>query len=565
MTAEIETSHVSTPVAVSAIDQLRSYQKRDYRDVLARCETVRRVLYVAFMGSGKTVLAAALIRTWVARGEHVLILTHTREILRQTHDKLEAAGIPEEQIGWIWRDHARTNSRAPIQLASLDTLVRRDFPKGITRIVIDEAHHATAKKWRNALDAYPKARVLGLTGTPVRLDGQPLGSVFEEMIQSEPTESLIEQGWIARPLCWTPEWSVELPRRSGGDFGDLVAAGLIPHAKVLQSMVEEYTKHAAGLPALGFAATQEKATQYAAHFAASGIPADTLFGSDTDLKRRGTLARLRKGALRVLWTCNVLGEGWDYPGLRCVMLARPTLSIARYLQQVARCMRPGEAPVVLDLWGAFKIFDPPWADFEWSLDAKVRKFYRGTRDTTGEVIWLPPVENKGHLVPADAETRTPCVMCGRPATRTSVANAKLRGTKTYCADHAGGLRAKRPLLLCAVCAKPATRFSSNKVRSGQQKHAYCAKHPGGPNYHNYKTKPRLPCATCGRPATSSSSREVRSGRTRNAYCAEHKRMSNPKPRLQCAKCSAPATRNSSNCARRAGTKAYCEKHKGRRT
>jgi superfamily II DNA or RNA helicase len=132
-------------------------------------------------------------------------------------------------------------------------------------------------------------------------------------------------------------------------------------------MVEEYSKHAAGLPALGFAATREKAAQYAAHFTASGISADTLFGSDTDLKRQGTLARLRKGALRVLWTCNVLGEGWDYPGLRCVMLARPTLSDALYLQQVARCMRPGDPPVVLDLWGAWSVFDPPWADFRVGL------------------------------------------------------------------------------------------------------------------------------------------------------------------------------------------------------
>ena len=145
------------------------------------------------------------------------------------------------------------------------------------------------------IEAYPNARILGLTGTPVRLDGQPLGSVFEEMIESEPVEGLIEQGWIARPAYWTPMWNVELPRRSGQDFGDLVAAEMIPHARVLESMVVEYSKHAVGLPALGFAATKEKAIQYAAHFAASGIPADTLFGSDTDLKRQGTLARLRKG------------------------------------------------------------------------------------------------------------------------------------------------------------------------------------------------------------------------------------------------------------------------------
>lgn len=144
------------------VDHLRSYQKRDYRDVLARCEKVRSVLYVAFMGSGKTVVAAAVIRKWVAQGDRVLILTHTREILRQTHDKLLAAGITEKQIGWIWRNHARTDPKAPIQLASLDTLVRpsRELPKNITRIVVDEAHHA--------LDVQRPRRRVGLSRPSLR-------------------------------------------------------------------------------------------------------------------------------------------------------------------------------------------------------------------------------------------------------------------------------------------------------------------------------------------------------------------------------------------------------------
>jgi superfamily II DNA or RNA helicase len=555
-------------VPIVTADHLRPYQKRDYRDVLARCEKVRSVLYVAFMGSGKTVLAAAVIRTWVARSERTLILTHTREILRQTHDKLVAAGVAEEQIGWIWRAHARTNSEAPIQLASLDTLARRDLPQGITRIVVDEAHHATAKKWRNVLDAYPNARVLGLTGTPVRLDGQPLGSVFEEMIQSEPTESLIEQGWISRPSIWTPAWHVELSRSSGGDFSDLVAAEMMPHARVLESMVAEYTKHAAGLPALGFAATREKAIQYAAHFAASGIPADTLFGSDMDLKRQGTLARLRKGALRVLWTCNVLGEGWDYPGLRCVMLARPTLSIARYLQQVARCMRPGEAPVVLDLWGAFRVFDPPWADFGWRLDKRVRRsLHVGGRDDTGEVTWLPPVEVEGELVRADASVRTPCAVCGEPATRQSARHALSGKRKAYCGQHKGGSSAKLPLPKCAMCDEPATRMSANSARLSGGK-SYCEKHKGGLN-----NPPPVLCAVCGKPATRKSAQSRRLHGWK-AYCAKHKSGTfAPKPLLKCAMCNAPATRASTNSARSKmardrlkgvrvrGPKAYCAKHK----
>jgi len=537
------------------IDRLRLYQKRDYRDVLQRCEEVRRVLYVAFMGSGKTVLAAALIRTWVARGERVLILMHTREILRQTHEKLLAAGIDENHIGWVWRNHPRTNATAPIQLASLDTLVRRELPRGITRLVVDEAHHAPAKKWRDVIDAYPNARALGLTGTPARRDGQPLGDLFDELIQSEPTENLIEQGWIAQPTYWTPEWKIDLLRSSGRDFSDDDAARMMAHSKVLESMVEEYLKHASGLPALGFAATREKAAEYAQCFSAAGVSADTLFGSDTDLKRRGTLARLRKGAISVLWTCDVLSEGWDYPGLRCVLLARPTLSIARYLQQVARCMRPGAPPVVLDLWGAWSVFDPPWADFGWSLQTRARaSLYVGKREPTGETSWLPPVEVEGELVRADASKRTPCSVCGEPATRTSAIMARRRGGKAYCTRHRKDPNARRLAPLpCAICGEPTSRSSSGNARHRGCK-AYCEKHKGGPSA---RMAP-LPCSVCGEPATRSSSSGARS-KGYKPYCKEHPK--GRRPLLPCAICGEPATKTSSETARSQGCKPFCEKHK----
>ncbi|KKL86388.1 hypothetical protein LCGC14_1945230 [marine sediment metagenome] len=552
---------IETDANASPIDRLRPYQKRDYRDVLARCERVRSVLYVAFMGSGKTVVAAALIRTWLARGERVLIVVHTREILRQTHDKLRAAGIDENQIGWIWRKHPKTNASAPIQLASLDTLVRREFPEGITRLVIDEAHHAPAKKWRSVIDAYPNARVLGLTGTPVRLDGRPLGDVFDEMVESEPTENLIDQGWISRPFYWTPDWGVDLLRQSGRDFTDVDAAEMMTRSVVLKSMVAEYLKHAAHLPALGFAATRDKAVEYSALFSASGIPSDTIFGSDTDLKRQGSLARLRAGKLRVLWTCGVLSEGWDYQGLRCVLLARPTLSLSRCLQQVARCMRPGVPSVVLDLWGAWAVFDPPWVDFGWSLQTKTpRARHAGTRRPDGSVIWQPPLEIDGQLVRADSIGVMSCVTCGAPATRSSAFNARARGTKPYCAKHAGGPIAKKEPLPCAVCGRPSARGSSASARVLGRK-AYCAE-------HSPHKKTLLLCAICGEPAAVGSSRSARP-RGSKAYCAKHAGANRAAPKrtltgepLPCAVCGEPSTDSSSRSSRASGTKPYCAEHKG---
>jgi hypothetical protein len=259
----------------------------------------------------------------------------------------------------------------------------------------------------------------------------------------------------------------------------------------------------------------------------------------------------------VLWTCNVLGEGWDYPGLRCVMLARPTLSIARYLQQVARCMRPGSDPVVLDLWGAFKIHDMPWADFEWSLDGRVRKsLWKSERSATGEVTWLPPIEVDGVLVRADAPVRTPCAECGKPSTRSSVRMARWRGGKSYCTEHAGG-PTKKLFSPCAVCSRPATNSSSKRAKSRGCK-AYCAKHARG----SLRKMPLLICSMCTKPATRQSSTRVRRGEGK-AFCTKHIGGSKKKfPLLKCFVCSKPARRSSSCSARLGKNKPYCAKHKG---
>lgn len=410
--------------------QLRvEYQRPDYDNIELAFDRVRRVLYVAFMGSGKMVVAAALIRVWASRGEKILIVCPTREILRQTDRKLISAGLTKDQIGWIWQrgidrfrgrngkwvSEPREKADAPIQLASLDTLRRRDMPKGVTRIVLDEAHHAPAPKWRKVIDRYPEAWVLGLTGTP-RHRNRPLvggpDACFDEMVQCHlSTEQLIAGGFIDRPTFWTPEWSAPLTRWAGRDFTPKEAAKLMRGPFVLGTMTDEFVKHGV-TPALGFAATRKKAAQYAKAF--DGLKkgdrtyrAETLFGDDLDGVRQDKLDRLARGRLDVLWTCDVLSEGWDYDGLRCVMLARPTLSLVRYLQQVGRCMRPGlPPPVILDLWGAWKVYDPPWADFDWaSSDWQKRqgrgRRYVGSRGDAGSLTW----EAAGRLVRADTTHR----------------------------------------------------------------------------------------------------------------------------------------------------------------
>jgi superfamily II DNA or RNA helicase len=387
-------------------DSRWQHQARDLRDLRrATSGDSWRVLYVAFMGSGKTVVAAKLVNEWVAAGQRALVLTHRQEILEQTDAKLRKAGISEEKIGIIWRDSPRANPSAPVQLASIDTLVRRDRPEGITRIVIDEAHHAAAAKWRKVLAWYPGVPILGMTATPERLDGKPLGDLFDTMVESDPPETLINAGTISRPEVYgrDDDWMPDMTgsKKRGGDWRPEDAAAAMSGTVIVGSIPGHWRKHAENLPTVGFAATVAQAEGLVAAFMKAGIRAELLVGTMNSFRRRGALARLKSGETKVLWTCDVLGEGWDYPGARCAILARQTCSLARYLQWCGRVMRAGAVtPKILDHCGNYSIHQgPPWQDQEWDLHKK-----RGDRKIVarkaegGRVEWLPPVQIEGQLV-----------------------------------------------------------------------------------------------------------------------------------------------------------------------
>ena len=401
-------------------EKLRDYQKRAVRDVERAWKEHRSVLLVEFMGAGKTVEAAEIIRQHVARGERVLVLAHRGEILKQTRRKLIKAAIPAESIGFIWADGA-LNTDAPVQVASVMTLARRSAPENIELLVVDEAHHSQAKSWRKIFSWYPNAKVLGLTATPERLDGKPLREFFETMVLGEPCESLIEAGWITQPEIWTREdaWRPTGLRNKHGDYSSKNAAQAMSGSTIVGGIPAAYLKHAKGLPAVGFAATKEQATNLIVAFCSIGIASEALFDIHDEEQRETILKRLSSGKTSVIWTCDVISEGWDFPDARCVIMARPTASVTRYMQWAGRCMRPGNRSIILDHAGNYAVHGPPWEDREWSLDGHPEPTKRIAQvDTTGRVSFLEPIEVSGRLVRIDtartdiSRKQTVCVGLG---------------------------------------------------------------------------------------------------------------------------------------------------------
>jgi len=189
-------------------DVLRPYQT----DVVAQIEQAiaageRRILLVAPTGSGKTVIASAIINSFTQRYRPVVVLAHRKEIVDQTSRKLHGSKITHGIIkaGCSPRPMERT------QVASVQTLWVRAMRSDAMALppadllIVDECHHATARTWRKIIDAYPDTVLIGLTATPCRGDGNGLGGIFTTMIECPQIPDLIEQGgWLVKSRVYAP-------------------------------------------------------------------------------------------------------------------------------------------------------------------------------------------------------------------------------------------------------------------------------------------------------------------------------------------------------------------------
>jgi len=166
----------------------------------------KRIILVAPTGAGKTIIASAIIKSAVNTGKRVLVLSHRREIIKQTSQKLYENGI---EHGIIQAGFA-TRLDQPVQVASVATLWTRgvrlkkmDLPPADV-FIIDVCHHSPAQTYRKIIDAYPDAVLIGLTATPCRGDGRGLGGIFESIIECPQVAELIDQKFLVPTVVYAP-------------------------------------------------------------------------------------------------------------------------------------------------------------------------------------------------------------------------------------------------------------------------------------------------------------------------------------------------------------------------
>jgi superfamily II DNA or RNA helicase len=375
-----------------------TYQLRPYQsDLLDRINKswfsgTRSIVCQLPTGGGKTILFATAVHEANQKGLKCLVLAHREELIKQAADKLEI--ITNDPVGIIKAGYP-TNYDRDIQVASIQSLTRRlkHCPE-FDLIVVDEAHHSTSRTYREVLNRFPNARVLGVTATPIRLDGKGFRGIFDELICGVTVSQLIESGSLSQYQYFATEvsMSVEGVGKRQGDFKTEDVARANPVAGLAGDVVKSYRDYLEEKQAVIFCINVEHSIVIAAHFNAAGIIAHHLDGNTPSSERADVMNQFRDKQIQVLTNCALFDEGLDIPSLDGVILARPTQSLSRFLQMVGRALRPCEGKdraIIIDLAGNYERLGMPDDERVWTLDGlekKQRKQSKLVRNReTGEV------------------------------------------------------------------------------------------------------------------------------------------------------------------------------------
>lgn len=362
--------------------ELRNYQSAWIAGLRhAFASGYRAPLGVLPTGGGKTVCFSYLTSRLTSNAKRVVVMSHREEINDQISRTLGRFDVPHGMIaaGSLY------DRRLLAHVASVQTLARRLERVAVPDYaILDEAHHAVSSSmyariiehWR---ELNPSLRIIGVTATPERLSGEGLGETFDEMVLGPTTRELIDLGALSEYRLFAPAGpAVDLSgvKSRGGDYAKDQLGAALDKPAIIGSAVNEYRKLCDGLPAVAFCVSVEHAHHTAEQFRAAGYRAAAVDGKMDKSLRRQIVQDFGRGAINVMTSADIVSEGFDVPGIVSAILLRPTQSLALYLQQVGRALRPADGKqhaIILDHVMNHQRHGLPDDPREWSLLGRERK------------------------------------------------------------------------------------------------------------------------------------------------------------------------------------------------
>ena len=356
---------------------LRDYQK----DICSRIDgawaNCRSVMAQMPTGTGKTVvLASIIVGVLRATGQggvsSVLIVAHRRELVDQII----------ETVGRFVGSRSRLFGR--IHVKSIQWLSRNisslDFVPSL--VVVDEAHHALAKTYRLLWETWPGARFLGLTATPYRLNGVGFTDLFDTLVCSLTVPEFMKKGVLAtfdyvsiRKGSRQQRLVSSLRKRGAdGDYQVKEMDEVFNRVSSIDGLYRSYLEYGDGRKGIVYAISVGHAVEIAGYYSSHGVRAVAISSRTAAAERARLIGEFRCGGIDVLVNVDIFSEGFDCPDVEVIQLARPTLSLAKYLQMVGRGLRPSRGKkccTIIDNVGLHRVFGLPTKCWDWD------GFFRG--------------------------------------------------------------------------------------------------------------------------------------------------------------------------------------------
>ncbi|AQP82511.1 DEAD/DEAH box helicase [Listeria monocytogenes] len=312
-----------------------------------------------WLGSGKSVILAEIIRRTTENKNHVLFLVHRKELIDQIQNTLEVSGVDMKHV----------------TLGMVQTIVRRlDHTPQPELIVIDESHHILANSYKKIIEYFHEARVIGFTATPVRINGGGLGDINDMLIEKVNVKWLIENQFLAPYKYFAPEivQTETLDIKRTGEFDMTGLDDQFNKRMIWGDVIKHYQKLADGQQAILYASSLYQSQKMAASFEQVGITAAHIDGKTPKAERDHIIQQFRNGEIKVLCNLDLIGEGFDVPDCSTVIMLRPTQSLSLYIQQSMRGMRyrPEKTSIIIDHVGNVSRFGLPDMERTWTLEPK---------------------------------------------------------------------------------------------------------------------------------------------------------------------------------------------------
>lgn len=363
--------------------KMRDYQIRIIGNVHKAFEKHQRTLIVAATGTGKTQMFSHIAKTFLDGGKRVMVLCHRDELIQQACARLRTITgiVPDVEKADQWSHEESLHGKPPLVVSSMQTQstgrMNRFKPSEFGLVIADEAHHAAAKSWAKVIDYYaenPECKILGVTATPDRSDGQLLGTMFNSVADSYTLIEAVEDGYLVPVRPWTIQidgLDFSRIKNVAGDFNQGELEEAMMFEEPLHGVAYATIETACGLPqdtlrqwkddpdrakklaeilagrtakkCLVFCVSVAHAERMAEIFE-RWLPdsADVVSGKLCDDDRAERLGWFKRGEIRFLCNCMIATEGFDEPSIEMIIMARPTKSRSLFVQMLGRGTRPAE-------------------------------------------------------------------------------------------------------------------------------------------------------------------------------------------------------------------------------